>query len=90
MFDIVRERLGPRWGLTNVVASFLITFLTLTAELGGVALALELATSVHYLIFVPLVAFAVWLVVWRVRFQRMEQIFGLVGRCLAAFTVAVW
>src|SRR6476646_12160527 len=45
-FDLVRERLGPRAGLTNLVASMLVTFLTLGAEIGGVSLALELDTSV--------------------------------------------
>src|SRR5918999_5759332 len=44
-FDLVRERLGPRMALVNLVASFAVTALTLTAEIGGVALALELATS---------------------------------------------
>jgi manganese transport protein len=90
VFDIVRERLGPRWGLTNLVASFLITLLTLAAEIGGVALALELASSVNYLLWVPLVAFAVWLVIWRVKFDRMEEIFGLTGLFLIVFGVAVW
>jgi Mn2+/Fe2+ NRAMP family transporter len=90
VFDIIRERLGPRWGLTNLVASFLITALTLTAEIGGVALALELATSVHYLLWAPLAAFAVWVVIWRVKFDRMEQIFGLLGLLLIVFGVAVW
>jgi Mn2+/Fe2+ NRAMP family transporter len=90
VFDIVRERLGPRWGLANLVASFLITALTLTAEIGGVALALELATSVHYLLWAPLAALAVWLVIWRVRFKRMEELFGLLGLLLITFGVAVW
>jgi Mn2+/Fe2+ NRAMP family transporter len=90
VFDIVRERLGPRWGLTNLVASFLVTALTLTAEIGGVALALELASSVSYLLWAPLAAFAVWLVIWRVKFDRMEEIFGLLGLVLVVFGVAVW
>ena len=36
-FDLVRERLGPRAGLANLVASFLVTALTFTAEIGGIA-----------------------------------------------------
>src|SRR5215203_4034650 len=47
-FDLIRERLGPRVGLLNLAASLLVTLLTFTAEIGGVALALELATSVNY------------------------------------------
>jgi len=56
VFDLVRERLGARVALVNLLASFFITFLTLAAEIGGVALAIELATSVNYLLWVPIVA----------------------------------
>src|ERR671924_462660 len=35
VFDLVRERLGARVALVNLVASFFITFLTLAAEIGG-------------------------------------------------------
>ena len=90
VFDLVRERLGARVGLTNLVASFFINFLTLTAEIAGVALALELASSVNYLLWVPLVAFMVWLVIWRVKFETMERVFGLMGLLLIVFGVAVW
>src|SRR4051794_41534466 len=64
-FDLIRERLGPRVGLLNLAASVLVTMLTFAAEVGGVALALELATSVNYLLFAPVVGLAVWLVIWR-------------------------
>ncbi|UUT36259.1 NRAMP family divalent metal transporter [Microbacterium elymi] len=40
-FEIIRERLGPRTGLANLSASFLINLLTLTAEVGGIALAMQ-------------------------------------------------
>src|SRR3954467_2483308 len=66
VFDIVRERLGPRVGLLNLGASFFVTLLALAAEIGGVALALELASDVSYFLWIPLVAFAVWIVLWRV------------------------
>ena len=89
-FDLVRERLGPRVGLLNLSASTLVTFLTLAAEIGGVALALELATSVSYLLFVPLVAFLVWMVIWRMPFEKMEKAFGLAGLALLVFAVALW
>jgi Mn2+/Fe2+ NRAMP family transporter len=89
-FDLVRERLGPRAGLLNLVASLLVTVLTFTAEIGGVALALELATSVNYLLFVPVVGFAVWLVIWRLRFTMLENVFGLLGLALIVFAVALW
>lgn len=89
-FDLVRERLGPRAGLANLVASMLVTMLTFTAEIGGVALAIELATSVHYLLFVPVVGLAVWLIMWRVKFSVLENVFGLLGLTLIVFAVALW
>ena len=89
-FDLIRERLGPRVGLLNLAASLLVTLLTFTAEIGGVALALELATSVNYLLFVPFVGVAVWLVIWRVKFSTLENVFGLLGLSLIVFGVALW
>lgn len=88
-FDLVRERLGPRTALVALVGSFLVTALTLTAEIGGVALAVELAFGVDYLLLVPPVVVLAWLVVWRVRFERMEQTFGLLGLLLVVFAVAL-
>ena len=89
-FDLVRERLGPRAALLGLVGSFLVTALTLTAEIGGVALAVELAFGVDYLLLVPPVVVLAWLVVWRVRFERMEQMFGLLGLLLVVFAVALY
>ncbi|MGY0003221.1 NRAMP family divalent metal transporter [Micromonospora sp. I033] len=90
VFDLVRERLGPRVALLNLVASWLVTVITLAAELGGVALALQLATGLSYLLWVPLAAVAVWLVLWRMRFELMERVFGLAGLALLVFAVALF
>ncbi|RKN40185.1 NRAMP family divalent metal transporter [Micromonospora endolithica] len=90
VFDLVRERLGARVALLNLLASYLVTVLTLAAELGGVALALRLATGVPYLVWVPVAGLAVWLVLWRMRFQLMERVFGLAGLALVVFAVALW
>jgi Mn2+/Fe2+ NRAMP family transporter len=89
-FDLVRERLGPRMGLANLAASMAVTFLTFVAEIGGVALALQLATSVNPYLWVPVVGAAVWLVLWRVKFAVLENAFGLAGLALIVFAVALW
>ncbi|MET9631179.1 divalent metal cation transporter [Lentzea sp. NPDC006480] len=88
VFDLVRERLGPRVALANLAGSYLVTLLTLGAEVGGVALAIQLATSVHYLLWVPIVAFVLWVVLWKVKFEPMERVFGLAGLALVVFVVA--
>jgi manganese transport protein len=89
VFDLVRERLGPSFGLANLIASFFINFLTLTAEIAGVAIALSLVASVDYLLLIPFAAFLVWLVIWRLPFERMEQLFGLLGLALIVVLVTV-
>jgi Mn2+/Fe2+ NRAMP family transporter len=90
VFDLVRERLGPGVGLLNLIGSILVTLLTFIAEIGGVALALQLVTSVYYLLWVPFVALAVWLVLWRAKFSLMENVLGMTGLALVVFGVALW
>ena len=88
VFDLVRERLGPRVALANLAGSLLVTVLTLGAELGGVGLALQLATSVDYLLWVPVVGFVLWVALWRAKFTVLENVFGLTGLALVVFVVA--
>jgi manganese transport protein len=88
-FDLIRARLGPRVALANLAGSYLVTVLTLGAEIGGVALAIQLASGVHYLLWVPVAGFAVWVVLWRLRFSVMEKVFGISGLALVVFTVAL-
>jgi Mn2+/Fe2+ NRAMP family transporter len=88
-FDLVRERLGARAGILNLGASFLITMLTLIAEIAGVALSLQLVADINYLLWIPLVGFAVWLIIWRVKFSTLETVFGLVGLSMIVVVVAV-
>ncbi|MCU1355840.1 MAG: natural resistance-associated macrophage protein [Acidimicrobiales bacterium] len=90
VFDLVRERLGPRLALVNLTGSLVITVATVAAEIGGVALALELATSINYLLWVPLVVLLVWIVIWRINFEVMENLFGLLGLALLVTAVGVW
>src|SRR5438067_8694961 len=89
-FEIIRERLGPRSAAANLSASFFINLMTLTAEIGGVALALQLATDVGRMAWIPVAAFAVWVVIWRVKFSIMEDVTGLLGLCLIVFAISVF
>jgi len=89
-FDLVRERLGPRMGMLNLLASLIVTVLTFIAEIGGVALSLTLVSSVNEILVVPLVGLLVWLVLWRAKFSLMENVLGLLGLSLVVFAVALW
>jgi manganese transport protein len=90
VFHIIRERLGVRASMLNLVAFGLLSLLTLAAELGGVSLTLEIVTGWNYLVFVPLIAALVWLTVWRMRFTWMENIFGILGLCLIVYVIALF
>jgi Mn2+/Fe2+ NRAMP family transporter len=90
VFDLVRERLGARAALINLSASFLINLLTLTAEVAGLAVVIQLASGLNYLMWIPLAGVATWLVIWKVKFSVMEKVFGLTGLLLVAIPVAVW
>lgn len=90
VFDVIRERLGARIALADLVASFLINVLTVAAEIGGLALVIQLATDLNYLLWVPLAAIAVWIVIWKLSFSLMEKVFGIAGLLLVVTAVALW
>ena len=73
-----------------MLTSLLVTLLTFSAEVGGIALALELASSVNYLLWVPVAGLALWLVIWRVKFSVLENVAGVLGLALVVFGVALW
>lgn len=87
---LARSRLGASFGLFGLVGSLVVTALLVMAELAGVALALQLATSIHYLLWVPLVAVLVLLILWKMPFEAMERLYGLLGLTMLVFVVAVW
>jgi manganese transport protein len=87
---LARSRLGARYGLFGLVGSMLVTALLVMAELSGVALALQLATDIHYLAWVPLVAVVVALVIWTLPFEAMERIYGILGLAMLVYVAAVW
>jgi Mn2+/Fe2+ NRAMP family transporter len=90
VFDLIRERLGPRVALVNLLGSYLITLMTLAAEIGGVALSLQLLSGAPYLLWVPAVAVVLWLALWRVRFEILERVFGLAGLSLVVLVLAIF
>jgi Mn2+/Fe2+ NRAMP family transporter len=90
VFDAVRERVGFGTGLLTLLAAELVTLLTLTAELGGVAICLQLLSAVAYRWLIVLGVAAVALVVWLTPFEWIERIFGYGGLCLLVFAGAAY
>jgi Mn2+/Fe2+ NRAMP family transporter len=90
VFDLVRERLGPQIAMVNLIASFGLTLLTLVAEIAGTGLILQLVTGINYLWWIPIIALMVWLVAWRMPFETMERVYGLLGLAMLVVVVGVF
>jgi Mn2+/Fe2+ NRAMP family transporter len=88
VFDAIRERLGFGVGLGALVASQVVNLMTLAAEVGGVALALELLAGLPYRALILLGVIALALVIWIAPFDWIERIFGYGGLALLVFAVA--
>jgi len=88
VFDAVRERLGFKVGLMTLVAAQVVNLMTLAAEVGGVAICLQLLSGLPYRWLIVLAGIAIAVVVWVTSFDWIERIFGYGGLCLLVFAVA--
>jgi manganese transport protein len=88
VFDAVRERVGFKAALGTLVASEVVNLMTFAAELGGVAIALQLLCGLPYRWLIVLAALALAVVIWVTAFEWIERIFGYGGLCLLVFAVA--
>src|SRR3989475_7533288 len=88
VFDAVRERLGFRTGLMALIAAQVVNLMTLTAEIGGVAICLQLLSGLPYRWLILIAGAALAVVVWVTSFDWIERVFGYGGLCLLVFAVA--
>ena len=88
--DAMRERFGIRFFSVPLIAVLLVSFLVLASELGGVALALQLATGIRFQWWAPVVAIAVWLLLWAHNFSLVEKGASLLGLVTLVFVVAAF
>jgi manganese transport protein len=84
----VRERLGYRVGLVSLVAGQLVNLLTIAAEIGGIALALQLLAGLPFRVLLVLAVLALGIVIWVLPFEWIERVFGYVGLTMLVFAVA--
>ena len=88
VFDAIRERLGFTPALGALVASEVVNLMTLAAEVGGVAIALQLLSGLPYRWLIVLAIVGLAVIIWVTSFQWLERIFGYGGLCLLVFVVA--
>jgi manganese transport protein len=89
VFDVVRQRLGFGPGLVTLIASEAINILVVAAEVGGIALILQLYfADLPFRVLLLIGATAIILLVWFLPFEGIERIFGYGGLCLVVYIVA--
>ncbi|MDX6400268.1 MAG: manganese transport protein, partial [Gaiellaceae bacterium] len=88
VFDLVRERVGFSAGLGTLVASSVVNLMTCAAEIGGVAIVLQLLSGLPYRYLIVLGVVGLLVVSWFLPFEWIERLFGYVGLCLLVFAVA--
>ncbi len=87
VMDVVRQRLGFGAGLATMVGSVLLSVLTLAAEVGGLALVLELFFDAPYATLIVAAVAFIGLVAWFMPFEWIERVFGYIGLCLLVYLV---
>jgi Mn2+/Fe2+ NRAMP family transporter len=88
--DAMRERFGIRFFTVPLVVVVLVSFLVLASEIGGVSLALQLATGIRFQWWAPAVAIAVWLLLWAHNFGVVEKGASLLGLVTLVFVLAAF
>jgi manganese transport protein len=88
VFKIIRQRFPKKLALTALIASTMVNVLTFAAEIGGVALVLQLLSDLPYRALVAAVALALTLIIWMLPFQLIEKMFGYMGLGLLVLVVA--
>ena len=89
VFDVVRQRLGFGPGLVTLVASQAINILVVAAEVGGIALILQLYFGdIPFRVLLLIAATAIVFLVWFLPYGGIERIFGYGGLCLVVYIVA--
>ena len=90
VFDVVRERLGFSVGMVTLVGAMFVSLLTLAAEIGGIAIALELLFGHSYRLLIGVAVVGLALVLWVMPFSWIERVFGYGGLCLLVLIPAMF
>jgi Mn2+/Fe2+ NRAMP family transporter len=88
VFDAVRERLGFQFGMATLFAGGIVSVMTLIAEIGGVALAMQLLVDGPYRLYAAVAVIALGLCIARMTFTVIENTFSMFGLALIVFVVA--
>ena len=87
-FDLIHDRYGRRLGLATLVASVLLSLLTLAAEIGGIGLVLQLFFDVSDQAFMLIGVLVLAISALLMSFGAIERVFGYGGLALLVYVIA--
>ncbi len=87
-FVLVKERYGTRLSTFTLVASLVLTVLTLGAELGGLGFVLNYLFDVSVNFFVLVALIAIGAAIYFLPFGGLERVFGYMGLALLVYLAA--
>lgn len=88
--DAIRESFGANYFLFLYLILGVVSLLVLGAEIGGVCIALELATGIAFQWWTFPAAFIIWLVIWKGTFGVIEKGVSMLGLITLSFVVGAW
>lgn len=89
MFTIIRKELGLTLGGVTLIGGLVSTLVTCAAEIGGVALVLQLLTGGSYLLLAALATTVFAASIWLLPFKWIERSYGLLGLVMLVFAAAL-
>ena len=87
-FQIIREQVSYRGGLITLIASNIVNLLTCAAEIGGIAIVLQLLFGLEYRLMLILATGMLCVGVYFLKFDWLERLFGFMGLALLVYAGA--
>ena len=88
--DAIRERFGFNYFAFMFVILGLVSLMVLAAEIGGVCIALELATGIGFPWWAIPIGLVVWLIIWKGTFGIIEKGVSVLGLVTLSFVIGAY
>lgn len=89
VFNLMRHRLGLKLGLVTLLASLISSLITCSAEVGGLAIILNLLTGAGYRLMAVISVIILIATIWVMPFKWIERTYGLLGLFMIVFAIAL-
>jgi manganese transport protein len=89
-FNIVRDHYGFNRALLVLIASNIVNVLTCAAEVGGIAIILQILLPANLRLMLFVAAIALMVSTYMLKFKWIERVYGLLGLTLLVYGVAAW